>query len=184
MSDMDLATIGQHFIIGLRPDTTLDERDRLLLRDLRPAGVILYKSNFHHDRPYDAWLSSQAELISAIEEMGFNGVIVSDDIGMRAIRPMFEDPDAAVRFVAAGNDMIMISAHWTDTAHARSLARSIIAARRSGTLPGRILERAHERIETMLADTRQHEARVLSAETLLRHSRAGAVFSEKTVEVT
>jgi len=41
MSDSLLATVGDHFFIGLKPTSVLDDRDRALLRDLRPAGVIL-----------------------------------------------------------------------------------------------------------------------------------------------
>ena len=52
--------------MGLRPSPDLHDLDRALLRDLRPAGVILYKSNFRHDLPYDAWLESHARLISEI----------------------------------------------------------------------------------------------------------------------
>ena len=44
MSDIELASVGQHFIIGLRPTTALHPSDRRLLREIRPAGVILFKS--------------------------------------------------------------------------------------------------------------------------------------------
>lgn len=364
MFDPDLATVGQHFIVGLRPGTTLDHRDRLLLKDLRPTGVILYKSNFYHDRHYEEWLSNQASLISAVretigrdrlfiaidheggrvcrtpppitrfsyarswgdsagavgavmgielaslginlnfapvldidnnpenpvigarafgdtatavipkalaflkqmetngvracgkhfpghggtrtdshyelpvvdktldalwecelkpfasaieygigmlmtshilfrevdqafpatlsrrmihdllrKEMAFDGVIVSDDIGMRAASPIFENADAGPQFMSAGNDMLMICAHWTDTNRARMLAQSIYDARRSGALDDRILERACGRIENMLASTPQNEVRALSDETFLRHANKGPLFSDQTVEV-
>ena len=63
MSDADLSPVGDHFMIGLRPGTALDDRDRTLLGDLRPGGVILFKSNFLHDAPYDDWLEVHAKLI-------------------------------------------------------------------------------------------------------------------------
>jgi beta-N-acetylhexosaminidase len=364
MSETDLASVGQHFMLGLRPCTTLDPRDRLLLRDLRPAGVILYKSNFHHDRPYQEWLTSHATLIAQIREavgrdrlfiaidheggrvcrtpnpitrygyarswgeqsaevgaamgielaslginlnfapvldvdsnpqnpviaarsfgrlpetvgakacafiekmeangvracgkhfpghgdtqvdshydlptidatldalrdrelkpfataiacglgmimtahilfkavddtypvtlsrritydllradMGFKGVIISDDVGMGAVSNMFDDAEAGVRFMAAGNDMLMICAHWTDTERARSLARAITDGRRSGALDRRLLDQAHERIASMLATTPQNEVRALSGEVFQRHAKAGTLFSEETAEV-
>jgi len=68
MSNADLASVGDHFMVGLRPTPTLHAADRALLGDLRPAGVILYKSNFQHDVPYDEWLSAHARLISAIRD--------------------------------------------------------------------------------------------------------------------
>ncbi|MGH6813501.1 MAG: hypothetical protein ACREDM_14570 [Methylocella sp.] len=60
----NIASVGNHFLIGLRPSPVLDDRDRALLADLRPAGVILFKSNFRHDLPYEAWLASHARLIA------------------------------------------------------------------------------------------------------------------------
>src|SRR5215831_4777500 len=68
VSESDMASVGQYFMLGLRPGTSLHPRDRTLLRDLRPAGVILYKSNFHQDRPYTEWLSSHATFIASIRE--------------------------------------------------------------------------------------------------------------------
>src|ERR1700732_2211777 len=61
-----IASAGDHFLIGLRPSPVLDDHDRALLSDLRPAGVILFKSNFRHDLPYKTWLESHARLISDI----------------------------------------------------------------------------------------------------------------------
>lgn len=68
MATPTLATVGDHFMLGLRPGTTLDERDRALLQDLRPAGVVLFKSNFLHDAPYAHWLAAHAALIGAVRE--------------------------------------------------------------------------------------------------------------------
>jgi beta-N-acetylhexosaminidase len=90
------------------------------------------------------------------EELGFQGVILSDDIGMHAVSSLFEGRDAAERFLSAGNDMLMICAHWTDTERARALARSILDAWLSGTLDRQSLERSHERIDIMLNQTAQH----------------------------
>jgi beta-N-acetylhexosaminidase len=61
-----IASVGDHFLIGLRPSPVLDDHDRALLSDLRPAGVILFKSNFRHDLPYKTWLESHARLITEI----------------------------------------------------------------------------------------------------------------------
>ncbi|HVZ04044.1 glycoside hydrolase family 3 N-terminal domain-containing protein [Hyphomicrobium sp.] len=364
MSDADLASVGDHFIVGLRPTTTLHPLDRDLLRDLRPAGVILYKSNFRHDLRYDDWLASQAELIADIrgvigrerifigidheggrvcrtpppitrygyarswgndagavgaamgvelaslgvnlsfapvldidsnpknpvigarafdstpsgvstmalqfakqleangvracgkhfpghgdthvdshyelpvigatlddlrhrelqpfaaavaagfgmimtshilfraidpvypatlsrqithgllrEDLGFEGVIVSDDISMRAVSKLFDNADAAIQFMAAGNDLMMICAHWADTERARPLARRIIEARRAGDLESRELDRSKERIAEMLERTPQNSVRRLSQDVFARHAQVGALYSDTTAEV-
>jgi beta-N-acetylhexosaminidase len=72
--------------------------------------------------------------------MAFDGVIASDDIGMRSVSTMFESPDAALRFIAAGNDVRMICAHWTDVERARKLERAMLDGRRSGAIDGRLLD--------------------------------------------
>jgi beta-N-acetylhexosaminidase len=360
----DLASVGQHFVIGLRPTTTLHPQDRQLLQDLRPAGVVLFKSNFSHDLPYHEWLDEHARLIAAIREatgrdrlliaidheggrvcrtpdpvtryayarswedrcgeigaamglelgslginlnfapvldidsnpqnpvigmrsfgrapemvaaracdfmdrmeangvracgkhfpghgdtrvdshldlpvieaasealyeremrpfaaaierglgmimtahivfkalddsrpatlsrritqellrteLGFRGVVVSDDIGMRAVSALFENADAAAEFISAGNDMLMICAHWTDTERARLLARAIVDGRKNGSLNRRILDSAHERIDTMLGQTRQNSVRALPDEVFRRNAEIGPLFSSPTVEV-
>jgi beta-N-acetylhexosaminidase len=66
MADQSIDAAGDHFIVGLRPTPILDDRDQALLRDLKPAGVILFKSNFRHDLPYKAWLESHRRLIGDI----------------------------------------------------------------------------------------------------------------------
>jgi beta-N-acetylhexosaminidase len=72
------------------------------------------------------------------------------------VSSLIEGRDAAERFLSAGNDMLMICAHWTDTERARALARSILDAWLSGTLDRQSLERSHERIDIMLNQTAQH----------------------------
>jgi beta-N-acetylhexosaminidase len=364
MPHADLASVGDHFIVGLRPTTSLSAEDRALLRDLRPAGVILYKSNFRHDLPYEAWLAKHADLVAAVreavqrdrlfiaidheggrvcrtpppvtrygyarswgdrpgavgaamgvelsslginlsfspvldvdsnpknpvigarafdktvagviakalefakemeangvracgkhfpghgdtqvdshlelpvieatldelrrrellpfaaaveaglgmvmtshilfkaidpqwpatlsrkithgllrEELGFEGVIVSDDVSMRAVSRLFDDPDMAVRFMAAGNDLLMICAHWADTERARPLASRLIEARRSGEIDSRDLDRSKERVASMLETTAQNDVFSLSDDVFRRHASAGTLFSDETAEV-
>lgn len=360
----ELASVGQHFMLGLRPTTTLHPQDRALLRDLKPAGVVFFKSNFPHDLPYHDWLNSHAELIADIreavgrerlfiaidheggrvcrtpppitryayarhwgegagdvgaamgaelaslgvnlnfapsldidsnpdnpvigarsfardaatvmarglaflarmeekgvrgcvkhfpghgdtrtdshydlpvidaplqvlrerelapfraaighgigmvmtshilfktfdaslpatlserivtgllrDELGFGGVVVSDDIGMKAISALFNDQEAAVRFLAAGNDMLTICSYWTDTERARGLARAIIDARRCGALDRRALEASQARIEAMLAQTKQNSVRELSKSVFVENAAAGPPFQSETAEI-
>lgn len=359
-----LSTVGDHFFIGLKPTSVLDDRDRALLRDLRPAGVILYKSNFRHDLPYRDWLSVHRDLIAAIrdasqrdkqfiaidheggrvcrtpapitrfsyaarwagtaeqvgdamgvelaslgcnlnfapvldihsnpanpvigerafgrtaddvikamlpfakamerrgvracgkhfpghgdtqvdshhelpvidldldqikarelkpfaaaieggiemmmtshilyrkldandpvtlsraitqgllrEAMNFRGVIVSDDVGMRAMAGRLDAPDAGARFMAAGNDMLMICSALTDTGRARFLAQSIIDGVDSGKLDPAVLKASSQRVHAMLDRTPQNSVSELSPEVLASHRNAGAQFEAATVEV-
>src|SRR6202035_5821038 len=352
-----LASAGEHFLIGLRPSPVLDDRDRALLGDLRPAGVILFKSNFRHDLPYEAWLESHARLIADIraatgrahmfiaidheggrvcrtpppitrfayaarwagqaarvgramgqelaalgvnlnfapvldihtnpanpvigerafgqtaeavnaaalpfieamqagkviacgkhfpghgdtsidshlglpsqtpgldalrareikpfvaaidagvsmilmahilypavdpeapvalsrrfatnilrDELGFAGVAVSDDIGMGAMKGLFDSPDSAVRLIESGCDMVMVCAHFTGTGRARGFAQAILAAAEDGRLDPSLLARSRARIENLLARVPSNEVELLPQDVFRAHAGAAALF--------
>jgi beta-N-acetylhexosaminidase len=359
-----IASVGNHFLIGLRPSPVLDDHDRALLGDLRPAGVILFKSNFRHVLPYKTWLESHARLIADIraatgrermivaidheggrvcrtpppitrfayaaqwagqaeqvgramgrelaslgvnlnfapvldihtnpanpvigerafgqtadsviaaalpfmqamqaekviacgkhfpghgdtsidshlglpsqklgldalrarelqpfaaaidaglsmillahmlypavdpdapvalsrrfatnilrEELGFAGVAVSDDIGMGAMKGLFDSPDAAVRLIESGCDMVMICAHFTDSGRARGFAHAILAAAEEGRLDPALLARSRARIENLLVRTHTNDVELLPQDVFRAHAGAGALYEAATVEV-
>ena len=360
----DLSAAGDHFLIGLRPTARLAEADRALLTDLRPAGVILFKSNFVHDRPYAQWLEVHARLIEDVraavgrerlllaidheggrvcrtpspvtrfsyaarwaseaaavgramgvelaslglnldfapvldihsnpanpvigarafasdgaavtraalafmqglegagvlacgkhfpghgdtdtdshrelpvlqqdlpalrarelgpfqaairagipmlmtahillpridpgdpvtlsrtfgtllrDELGFDGVVVSDDIGMHAVSRLFEDPQQAVRLLQAGTDLMMVCAHWTDTERSRGFARAMLAARAQGQIDEEAEARSRERIRRLLERAKQPGVQALPMSVFEEHARSAALFAEQTVEVT
>lgn len=364
MTKNAISSVGDHFIVGLRPTAQLHDRDRALLADLQPAGVILFKSNFLHDQPYRRWLHAHSELIADIraavgrdrlliaidheggrvcrtpppitrfsyaarwaaqaaavgramgtelaslginlnfapvldihsnpsnpvigprafgtssdlvtdaalafvsamqsegvlacgkhfpghgntdkdshhelpvlhadlpaliarelkpfvaairagipfimtghillpavdpvepvtlsrrfnqellrEQLGFDGVVVSDDIGMHAVSKMFEDVAAPVGFLLSGADMMMVCAHWTDTDRCRGFAQAILAAQESGTVPAHLMTRSKERIRALLARAPQNAVTELPAHVFETHRHAGALFEADTVEV-
>jgi beta-N-acetylhexosaminidase len=115
--------------------------------------------------------------------MKFDGVIVSDDVGMRAMAGRLDAPDAGARFMAAGNDMLMICSHLTDTERARFLARSIIDGVDSGKLDPDVLKASSKRVRAMLDGTAQNEVTELPAEMFASHRSAGTQFDAATVEV-
>lgn len=356
--------VGDHFLVGLRPTPDLDARDRALLRDLKPAGVILFKSNFRHDLPYEGWLDSHRRLIDDIraaagrerlliaidheggrvcrtpapitrfsyaarwaaesaavgaamgrelaslgfnlnfapvldihtnplnpvigerafgstpeavieaalpfmramqaegliacgkhfpghgdtsvdshlglptqssdldalrqrelkpfaaaiaagvpmimtshilypnidaeapvtlsrrfvtsilrEELRFGGVTVSDDIGMGAMKGFFDSAEAAANFLAAGCDMLMVCAHFTEADRARGFAKAILDAAADGRLDPALLAASRARIAALLARAAANPVQALPAEIFEAHGRAGALYSAQTVEV-
>ena len=352
----DIASVGDHFIIGLRPTSSLHDLDRALLAELRPPGVALYKDNFRHDLPYDKWLLELDRLIGDVrsalrrdrilvaidheggrvcrtplpitrfpaaaywgersaaigtcmgrelasigvnlnfapvldiqsnrrntvigerafgvtarkvsqaaipfmesmqsqkvlacgkhfpgngdtgidphwglpsveidleglrarelkpfaaairanipmimtshvlfpqidggtpvtlshlfatrilrDDLGFRGVVVSDDIGMHAMDRFFGDPAAAAQFMIAGGDMLMICSYWTDTDRARSFASAIINALESGQLHRNTVESARQRIANLLGRAAQNCVTQLPSEIFREHSNVGTL---------
>jgi beta-N-acetylhexosaminidase len=364
MSKPDISAVGDHFIVGLRPSTTLHPLDRALLADLRPAGVILFKSNFLQDQPYPVWVEAYGRLIADVrsavgrdrlligidheggrvcrtpppitrfayaarwaaqadsvgramgselaslgvnldfapvldihsnpgnpvigarsfgttaaavskaalafmaalqsqgvlacgkhfpghgdtdedshhelpvlrrdlaglrqrelqpfvaaiqvgipmimtshlllpqidagspatmsrrliyellrEELRFEGVIVSDDIGMHAVSRLFEEPSATVRLFGAGTDLMMVCAHWTDTERCRGFAQALMMALKGGQIAPAWDTQSRQRIHELLARAPQNPVAPLSEELLRAHRTAGALFQADTAEV-
>lgn len=167
--------------------------DRLTSRELRPfaaaidGGIGMIMTShilFPQLDPADPVTLSRPIVTGLLREtMNFRGVIVSDDVGMHAMEGRLDAPDAAARFMAAGNDMLMICAHWTDTKRARGLAQSIIGSAESGALDPAILAASRQRVKTMLDGTAQNAVVGLDDDVFARHRDAGARFDAATVEV-
>jgi beta-N-acetylhexosaminidase len=359
----DLSAVGDHFLIGLRPTPRLEVADRALLSELRPAGVIFYKSNFLHGQPYAEWLDSHARLIAEVraavgrprlllaidheggrvcrtpapitrysyaahwrgqasavgramgrelaslgfnlnfapvldihsnpanpvigprafgsdgesvaeaalafatgmqtegvlacgkhfpghgdtdtdshrelpvlrqdlaalrarelqpfaaaaraglpmlmtahvllpkidqhdpvtlskafgallrQDLGYDGVVVSDDIGMHAVSKLFDDPRQAVRLLQAETDLMMVCAHWTDTKRARGFARAMLEASARGELEPAAEARSRARIERLLQRAAQNAVGALPPEVFAQHAASAALFDDATVEV-
>ena len=74
------------------------------------------------------------------KELGFNGLIYTDSMGMAGVTAMYKPGDAAVRAVKAGNDVVL---HSPDDAAAFS---GIVEAVKSGEIPIARIEQSVRRI--------------------------------------
>jgi beta-N-acetylhexosaminidase len=81
-------------------------------------------------------------------ELGFGGVVISDDMEMGAITSSTPAPEAAVDFLLAGGDMVMV-AH--DLAVADATYDAIKKAVESGRLPRQRLDEAVARLQALPA---------------------------------
>ena len=79
-------------------------------------------------------------------EIGYRGVIVSDDLEMGAVTETCPIGDAAVRAVAAGHDLLLVC--HTEPAQ-RAAASALVDAYRSGALPRAALEASAERVHRL-----------------------------------
>lgn len=81
-------------------------------------------------------------------QIGFGGVIVSDDLEMKAVADHFGVADSAVRAIRAGCDQLLICSRvdWIDEAH-----RALIKAVETGALAKSRLLEAASRVDAMNA---------------------------------
>jgi beta-N-acetylhexosaminidase len=102
-------------------------------------------------------------------DLGFEGAITTDDIGMGAVSGIFDKPGAAVGALQAGYDLIMVSAHWTNTNRTLGLAQGLFDGLLNGTLNSDIFETAQKRIATLVATAPNHSIESLPESVFAAH---------------
>ena len=131
----------------LQPFRLLADRDKI---------DIVMSGHLSHDQLSDglpATLSSKAVGILR-NDLRYNGVIMTDDLDMKAIRSSYSLNDAVVRSIAAGYDLILLSNSLDPDA---MLPQRIIAAVQQAVSEGRIsadsIHESAERITNLKAAT-------------------------------
>jgi beta-N-acetylhexosaminidase len=89
-------------------------------------------------------------------DLGFSGVVVSDDLGMKAVSATLELPDATVLAIEAGCDAVLLCNSSID--EQASAIEAIIRAAEEGRLTG-------TRIDDAMARQKQVKARLLAMPT-------------------
>lgn len=95
-------------------------------------------------------------------ELGFQGLLVTDDLGMHAVSEIFKDDEAVIKTLSASTDLLMVCAHWTDTNRVLSMSEGIIHSLHSGRLVEEALTESFERVRTALESVPQHSVTFLS----------------------
>jgi beta-N-acetylhexosaminidase len=162
-------------------------------RELRPfkaaidSGLLMIMSShimFPKIDP-DEPATLSARIINGLlrKQLGFDGVVVSDDIGMHAMDGYFDDPSAAVRFLAAGSDLLMVCSHWTSTERSRDFARAILQAKEDGALHPNLLFASQSRIRALLESAPNHQVAPLPEAESACDVPTELLFGGETVEV-
>ena len=115
--------------------STIRSRDWLPFRSAIQAGVdfvMVGHLNVPALDPAEPTSMSPSVIRLLREELGYKGLVISDDLQMGALSPQFPPPAAAVRFLADGGDMVIVS-HDLEVADATDDA--IHAAVLDGTYP-------------------------------------------------
>jgi beta-N-acetylhexosaminidase len=102
------------------------------------------------------------------DELGYEGVILSDDLEMRALAATYTVPDAAVEAIAAGCDGVLVCRHLVqDRAHDVDAQVQVLEALIHAVEDERI---PYGRIEDALTRQRRAKERFLAAPTFAAHS--------------
>ena len=115
------------------------------------------------------------------KEMGFDGLIYTDSMGMAGVAALYKPGEAAVRAVKAGNDVVL---HSPDDAAAFA---AIKAAVESGDIPGAQIDRSVERVLRAKAMTGLHRTRTVNLDALANivggraHGAVADAISEKSI---
>ena len=127
--------------------------DELRLVDLLPFGVLpagaavmvghLVVPGLTDGLP--ASLSAAAVIGILRDELGFDGVVLTDDLAMGAVAQMIDVPTAARLALIAGADLLMVGPHENVV----PAAWSLLAALDDGSLDERWLDEAVERVLAM-----------------------------------
>jgi beta-N-acetylhexosaminidase len=103
------------------------------------------------DADYPATLSGRFINNILRKELGFKGVVVSDDMQMGAITQRYGFKEALIRAVNAGCDMLIVSNNgsvYNEKAPYEAVA-IIAAAVKSGEIPMQRIMDSNQRIETL-----------------------------------
>lgn len=109
-------------------------------------------------------------------EMGFQGVITTDDIGMGAVSALFEKSESAAKTIQAGCDLIMMSAHWTNTNRCLGLAQNLLDSLNSGTADHALFQASQKRIDKLLSAAPAHPVLALPDETFAAHGTISKAY--------
>jgi beta-N-acetylhexosaminidase len=106
------------------------------------------------------------------KELGFQGVIVSDDLDMKAVSEMFMKTGTVARAFDAGCDLFIVSRNINSSSLERTykIAEDFSASLNNGSLDIAVVEAARERVENLLRVTPQYPVLSLDKETLVKNA--------------
>lgn len=100
------------------------------------VGHVTYPALSRRPASMSGWAYDQ------LRELGFDGVAITDSVGMGAVHNRWDFPEAAVQAVKAGADAVLV----TDGTQARAMRAALVKAVRSGELDERRLNGAARRM--------------------------------------
>ena len=105
----------------------------IVLSDFVDNGEMVMIAHVQYPQIDDKWPATLSPEIHRVlrEDLGYNGVIITDDMEMGAIGKNFGHKEAAIQALKAGADILMFSSTPTKQADAYN---AIVAAVKDGTI--------------------------------------------------
>ncbi|MDQ1700934.1 MAG: beta-N-acetylhexosaminidase [Frankiaceae bacterium] len=134
-----------------------DELDRVALLPFRAAIAAGVQSIMTAHIVMTAFGDEPATISSAVltgllrDELGYDGLVITDAVDMAAVADAYGTPGAAVRALIAGADAICVGGGDTGEEIVTEIRDAIVAAVRDGSLPAERLEEAVRRIDRAAA---------------------------------
>jgi beta-N-acetylhexosaminidase len=119
--------------------------ERLVADDV-PVVMLSHVTYRHLDRRRPASMSPAAYRL--LRDTGFDGVAITDSVGMGAVHRRWKFPAAAEQAIRAGADAVLA----TDGTRARRMRNRLVDAVRQGRVPRQRLEDAAARVLALRAD--------------------------------
>lgn len=130
-------------------EAELEPYRRLIDGGFAEAIMVGHLKNTTLDRHCPATLSAKTLEFLLRRQLHFDGLLLSDDMQMRAITDLYGLEEACCRALAAGIDMLIIGNNLHhDQQVFRSLCHSLAAATASGELAEERIEQACQRVQT------------------------------------
>ncbi|MEA5512854.1 beta-N-acetylhexosaminidase [Nodularia sp. UHCC 0506] len=106
------------------------------------------------------------------EELGFEGVVVSDDLDMKAVSDMFTQSGTVAQALTAGCDLFIVSRNINSLSieYTYQMAEDFADSLSRGSLNESVVDTARDRIEKLLAVTPQYMIHVLNKNILQKHA--------------
>lgn len=117
------------------------------------------------------------------EELGFKGVVVSDDLDMKAVSDMFVQKGTVAKAVNAGCDMFIVSRNINSSSLERTyyIAQDFADSLNNGSLDPAVIAAAKDRIDKLLAIAPQYLVHTLDKDTLKEHAELAIACSFQEV---
>ncbi|MEM7555847.1 MAG: glycoside hydrolase family 3 N-terminal domain-containing protein [Cyanobacteria bacterium P01_A01_bin.84] len=106
------------------------------------------------------------------EELGFQGVVVSDDLDMKAVSDMYAQGGTVTKTFHAGCDLLMVSGNLPGSSLEKTyaIASDFASSLNDGSLDESVVEASRVRVESLLNITPQYPVEMLDKDSLLKHA--------------